>query len=96
MSGLLAGWEHELRHAVAQIGPALSNQSVAGVFLGDELCGTANIPVRPARIFDNRGRIACTARTIGGHFGEMSFIIATAGRLLSRAVVEGAMGLVKI
>ena len=46
VSGLLPGWEQILAAQIAAIGPALSNHSIAGVFLGDELCGTANIPVQ--------------------------------------------------
>ena len=44
MSGLQPGWRGALASAIQQIGPALRNRSVHGVFLGDELCGTANIP----------------------------------------------------
>jgi hypothetical protein len=39
MSGLLPGWHTVLRAAIASIGPALHNKSVAGVFMGDEMCG---------------------------------------------------------
>jgi hypothetical protein len=35
---------NELKKAIDEIGPGLQNRSIDGVFLGDELCGTANIP----------------------------------------------------
>jgi hypothetical protein len=44
MSGLQPGWQSALASAIDAIGPALRNRSIEGVFLGDELCGTANIP----------------------------------------------------
>lgn len=63
MSGLLPGWEHELHSAIAAIGPALRNKSVVGVFLGDELCGTANIPA------ENLSAVATAAKLHMGSFG---------------------------
>lgn len=43
-SGLLPGWESVLSSALDAAGPALANHSIAGVFLGDELSSTVNIP----------------------------------------------------
>jgi hypothetical protein len=48
---------------VAEIGPALQNKSVAGVFLGDELCGTANIPA------NNLSAVATAAKSLMRPFG---------------------------
>ena len=44
VSGLLPGWEAALSGAIRSIGPALANESVRGVFLGDEMCSTVGIP----------------------------------------------------
>jgi hypothetical protein len=63
LSGLLPGWENALHSAVAEIGPALRNKSVTGVFLGDELCGTANIPA------NNLSAVATAAKSLMRPFG---------------------------
>jgi hypothetical protein len=63
MSGLLPTWEKVLRTAITSIGPALRNGSVTGVFLGDELCGTANIPA------NNFSAVATMAKSLMAEFG---------------------------
>jgi hypothetical protein len=43
-SGLLHGWEASLTAALDAAGPVFANDSIIGVFLGDELSSSVNIP----------------------------------------------------
>ena len=63
MSGLQPEWQQQLRATIQRIGPALRNRSIAGVFLGDELCGTANIPAA------NFSAVATAAKHLMAQFG---------------------------